>query len=396
MFVKREKMNPKAKRNPDPRAIQFRDPRYCVELARYLKPIEHHLYRVEGDGSYYPASRMVGKGLNQVERAMLLREKMSRFRDPVVISLDASRFDKHVSRPLLEIEHSVYLYCNRAVRFAQLLHMQLKNFVKSDSGMIYVCEGRRMSGDMNTALGNCILMLIMVGAFMSEIGCQWDILDDGDDCLVIVDRCSRARVLAECAPAFLSFGMTIKVEAVVDHIEDVEWCQSKPVEYAPQKFKFVRDWTKVVSQDLVGTKWLGASHCRPRLLQTIGLCELILNMGVPILQEYSIALIRNAHGAQPLGLDQSPLWHRVKHEARLFGRKHLTKLAPQPITDEARLSFQRAFGVSVTDQLLIESSLKSWTFPCVGDKHFEHHFDVQLWSSVRVDRCEATFFGLAA
>jgi len=54
-FVKFEKtvMNPE-KVNPDPRMIQFRDPKYCVALSRFLKPIEHNLYALEGTVGGFP------------------------------------------------------------------------------------------------------------------------------------------------------------------------------------------------------------------------------------------------------------------------------------------------------------------------------------------------------
>lgn len=389
MFVKREKMNPWCKRNPDPRAIQFRDARYCVELARYLKPIEHNLYVVRGSpGSGYPQTRMVGKGLNQVERAMLLMEKLRRFRDPRIVSLDASRFDKHVSRELLEIEHSVYLLCNSEPRFAELLHMQLDNLVRSALGLTYKCRGRRMSGDMNTALGNCILMLIMVSAFMTRGGMDYDVFDDGDDCLLIVEEEHLGWVTANCHAEFLEFGMEIKVEGIATRLEEVEWCQSKPLEYAPGKWKFVRDWRKVLSHDLVGSKWLGNAHCRPRLLHTIGVCELVLNMGVPILQEYSLALIRNARGAKCLSFDRSPLWHRVKHEIKLFGKRRAELLHPKPVTDEARVSFSMAFGVDVEEQLMWEELLRSWSFTCGNNEVTQPFFDVAAWCETRLDRPE--------
>jgi len=184
MFVKFEKID-STKVDPDPRAIQFRDPKYCVEVSKYLKPIEPHLYQFRGDGKQFPATRCIGKGLNSVERATLLKEKFDAFVDPVVISIDCSRFDQHCSAELLEIEHLVYKLLCPDPWFAEILSWQLTNRVRSRHGLEYVAHGRRMSGDMNTALGNCVLMVLMVAAAFQR---DYDMLDDGDDVLVLVER----------------------------------------------------------------------------------------------------------------------------------------------------------------------------------------------------------------
>ncbi len=43
-FVKAEFINSDEKPDPDPRVISPRDPRYNVEVGKYLRPIEHRIY----------------------------------------------------------------------------------------------------------------------------------------------------------------------------------------------------------------------------------------------------------------------------------------------------------------------------------------------------------------
>jgi hypothetical protein len=43
-FVKAEKINWSTKPDPAPRVIQPRDPRYNVEVGRFLLPLEHKVY----------------------------------------------------------------------------------------------------------------------------------------------------------------------------------------------------------------------------------------------------------------------------------------------------------------------------------------------------------------
>lgn len=352
MFVKCEKMLPE-KVNPDPRAIQFRDPRYCVAVASFLKPIEPYLYRLNPRLPQTSKTRLVAKGLNQVQRATLLLRKMAHFRRPVVLSLDMSRFDQHCSLELLQIEHSVYLHSNPDPWFRQLLSWQLFNKVYSRIGFKYTTRGKRMSGDMNTALGNCVIMLSMIIGWCVQHLPSFDLLDDGDDCLLIVEEEDLSEVLRNLPDYCLSCGHELKIENIARDIESVVFCQSRPV-FVSGHYRFVRDWRKVLSHTLVGTRWVHAPHWqRLGFLAGLAECEIALSAGVPILQEYACALMRNSHGAEKLFDTSSGEYRRY-----LFEGKH----SPEEVTVEARLSFEKAFGVSFDEQLDIEKVLASWDF----------------------------------
>jgi len=389
MFVKSERLQPdQAKPNPDPRAIQFRNARYCVELARFLKPIEEHLYCLSGVGVGVPPSRAIAKGLNQVERGELLVEKLSHFSDPVVVSLDASRFDQHVDREVLKIEHSVYLSCVSDAFFARLLSWQLDNRCFSSKGLKYKVAGKRMSGDMNTALGNCVLMIVMLVAFM--VWCKkWDVLDDGDDVLLIIERGDLATLRRTVKGGFLAYGHEIKVENVASRIEDVLFCQSKPIEYAPGRYKFVRNPWKVLSCALSGVKYFNQSGARAKLLYSIGLCELILGLGVPVLQEFGLAVLRNC--GVDKGLDLPPdgsLMSRVRRELRTLGIRTLARVDPQVVAMCARESFAAAFGMAVHEQIRVEARLREWKFDLSGGVDLPAEWDVPRWVRDPLDEPE--------
>jgi len=389
MFVKSEKIAPDPdKPNPDPRAIQFRNPKYCVELGRFLKPIEEHLYLFRHASSGVPKSRNIAKGLNQEERAALLVKKAAFFTDPVFVCLDMKRFDKHVSKALLKLEHSVYLASIQDAYFAWLLSLQLVNRCITSRGIKYKTAGRRMSGDMNTALGNCVLALMMLIAFLDWCP-KWDCLDDGDDSVVIVERQYLPRVLATVRERFLSFGMQVKVEHVADDIHDVEFCQSKIIELNPDRFSFIRNPWKVLSCALVGVKYFNQDGARARLLYTIGLCELILNRGVPVLQDFALAILRNCTTERTLDLPfDGSLMTRVRRELRALKLKHLVRIDPEPITEVARSSFHRAYGVSPDGQVYMEDWLRSWTFEIEGTIELPEEWDVPQWDHRPADTPE--------
>jgi hypothetical protein len=321
---------------------------------------------------------MIGKGLSSDERAQLLKDKMDAFLQPAVVSLDASRFDLHVHEELLKLEHAIYIAMNSDPEFAKLLSWQINNVGVTSLGFKYKCRGRRMSGDMNTALGNCILMIIMVATFMR--GRRYDVLDDGDDCLLIVERSTLPWVLANAHSGFLEFGMEIKIENVAHSLEEVEWCQCRPIMVADDKVKFIRNPAKVFSTALGGTKYFVQEGARRKLVNTIGMSELILNLGVPILQEFALALMRNAETTGSLSLREMESYnHRLKRELPALNMRHLARVDPRPITPVARASFHKAFGFTPTEQLLIERRLAEWTFSFKHTEKLTAEIDVPTW-----------------
>jgi len=349
-FVKSEKFDPSAKVNPAPRMIQARNARYNIEVGRFLRPVEHLLYRMENEYGY----RVIGKGLSTRARAQLLHDKMARFYAPVVLSLDCSRFDQHVSIEQLRMEHSVYLAANPDPYFEQLLSWQLRNSGATSSDIRYKTEGKRMSGDMNTALGNCLLMVMMARAALKAVGASnYELLDDGDDCLVILEQSEEWR-LAGLVDEFLAFGHELKVENRATSILDVNWCQMKPMQVGGE-WRFVADPRKVLSSMTAGTKYWSQPGARESMAFSVGQCLLALYDGVPLIQEYAVALCRNGTRWNN-DIQYADIWYKAKAEKHPF----FTKLEPKPVTNETRLSLERAWGISIQEQYHIETVLSTW------------------------------------
>jgi hypothetical protein len=332
---------------PDCRAIQYRSAPYCVLLASFLKPIEHFLYQLSGRG-LFPDTRIIGKGLSLSARADLCVEKWGRFSNPCALSIDASRFDKHCSEQVLQIEHM--FYCSLLgwdPELVKLLSWQITNkgFL---NGWKYGCQGRRMSGDMNTALGNCLLMCCMVGAALE--GLDYDLLDDGDDCLVFMDKSSLDAIRKRLLLWFPKFGFKLTgLNDVATDLSEIEWCQSKLVE-TEVGWRFVRLPTKVLTSMFTNELYGRGPKVARRLAFQMGAGELVLNTGVPILEEAAKLLLR--HGQEGKLKHTSGLEFLVSREKR-FGKVR--------ITNNTRRSFARAFGISVEEQLAWESLLRQTT-----------------------------------
>lgn len=374
-FVKSEKFNPKDKKNPDPRMIQARQPRYNIRLAQYMRPLEHLIYRMKGP----MGDRCVVKGLNQQQRAELLQAKMARFDSPCVLSMDCSRFDKHVGRRVLEVEHEFYMGLCNDPQLEILLRWQRDNFCSTSNGVKYAVNGGRMSGDMNTACGNCVLMTMMVFAAMRGYR-KWDLMGDGDDCLVIIEESDLSTATADLQREFLSFGQELKVEAAAREIHEVDFCQGRVVAVGDgedRRLMFTRNWRKVLSQSACGVKhWGDPKMVRP-MLSTVGMCEMALGAGVPVLQAFARALIRNGKGQLPKSLDvDEGLALRVKYECKADGLDQLKSVAVErPISMETRESFALAWGLSVGEQLHVEAILDAWTITTVVARDFPLEMD---------------------
>lgn len=357
-FVKAEKFNPEEKTNPDPRMIQARSPRYNLMIAKYLRPSEHIIYNLVGRDKL----REVAKGMNQYERAATIISKFALFRQPVCFSIDCSRWDKHVGRGVLKIEHGFY----RSVvgyhpEFDRLLSCQLQNRCRTSGGVKYSVDGGRMSGDINTALGNCLLMVLMARAAMRELGVDvYSILDDGDDCLIFVEDANFNTVSEGIQRAFLEFGQEVKIENIAREPWDVVFCQSKIV-FNGETHVMVRNWRKVLSQSACGTKhWNDPCQVAP-MLGLVGTCELALSAGIPIIQDYANALIRLAGGkiAKTINAD-SGIVARLKSEFGEGWESAITNARSRPLIPAARASFERTFGVPDWEQRAIGDILANW------------------------------------
>jgi len=264
-FVKFEKILKKPNKRIVPRLIQPRSPEYNVLVGRYIKQLEHPLYHILDRMWKGPT---VMKGLNSFQQGEAFATAWRSFSSPIAIMLDAVRFDQHVSIPMLEWEHSIYLaffHKSGTKELSRLLREQLHNLgsVRTSEGRIkYKVDGCRMSGDMNTAMGNCLLMCSAVYGFVSKLGVRARLFNNGDDCTLIVEKVHSSLVKRELCPYFLKLGFIIDVEGTTDILEGISFCQTNPV-YDGKSYRMVRDPRICLSKDSTLLKrWRGVSGMR--------------------------------------------------------------------------------------------------------------------------------------
>lgn len=348
-FVKAEKINFTEKLDPAPRLIQPRSPRYNVRVGQYIKPIEHPIYRAI-DRSF--GAHVVAKGKNAVERGAMLREAWDSLSDPVAVFLDASRFDQHVSKEALEWEHSVYLAVHQGDPVLQrLLSWQLVNrgFLYCDDGSVkYSVTGCRASGDMNTALGNVLIMCGLMSQFLQEWGGPGArLVNDGDDCVVLVERRMLTTVKAMAQQWFLDFGFTMKIEGDTDVFEKIEFCGSQPV-FDGEKWVMVRNPHTTLDKDMVSVKPINDQPTWARQCQNISDCGLALAGNIPVFCSFYDMLSQGIDTPRQLetGMDYLALG--------MEGKRRVP-------SEAARTSFFMAFDITPDEQVALEEFYDSVT-----------------------------------
>jgi hypothetical protein len=357
-FVKAEKYNFTKKMNPAPRIIQPRDPRYIVESGRYIKPIEKKIYKHLN--TIYGSIAMF-KGLNLDQRGKVLYSHWSSFNKPVAVGLDAKRFDQHVSYQALSWEHKIYqMFYPNNKHFGTLLAWQRKNkcFARNDEGKVkYQTHGKRMSGDTNTALGNCLLMGSLIWTYARRSGVNIRLANDGDDCVVIMEQGDLEKFNGGLNRFFRNHGFELTMEKPVLVFEEIEFCQCHPV-YDGVGYIMVRDPRVAISKDCVSLKPLDNTSIFKMWCSAVGQGGMSLTGGIPVWQNFYARLIQISDGAK--ALEDPTLMTGMKIMGRGMYRRYV-----QP-TPEARLSFWLAFRISPEEQLCLEEYYDSMLFSLDG------------------------------
>jgi len=350
-FLKFETYDFIEKPNPSPRGINPRSDEYLCSLGAYLHPIEKKVYRNISKVFGYP---VVMKGYNQSDRGKLIEEYWTDVDDCVGISIDASRFEQSVGVKALRWEHARYQkYYKGDAKLRKLLSWQIYNRGRAsapDGHLSYRVDGRRMSGDKNTALGNCHISSALAYAFLDSLGLsvkQYRVFCDGDDCVLFISRRYLPEVMSKLPGWYREMGFRMKVEKPAYMLEHVDFCQSRPV-WTPDGYLMVRTPERALSKDSVSKKPLDTIKTYKRWIAAVGQGGLSMTGGIPCCQAFYSCLVRGSEGAQPLNNDPS-LTDFFQYKVQGMNRKETE------VHERTRSSFTLAFNVSPRAQRSIES-----------------------------------------
>nr|WPR18401.1 MAG: RNA-dependent RNA polymerase [Crogonang virus 82] len=207
-----------------------------------------------------------------------------------------------------------------------------------------------MSGDHNTTTGNVLIMCGAVYSYFNKYDIVASLVNDGDDCVIICERKYERLILNTLPSFFAELGFTMVVEKPVYVFERIEFCQAQPILTKDGTYRLVRSICKSMSKDSVSLfpfegkgaqKWMSA----------VGQGGVALASGIPVVQEYYACLHRNARGATPLS-------HPTLVTGLFYCRQGMTGHY-EDVTDETRLSFYLAFGVTPSEQLATEEYFRT-------------------------------------
>lgn len=358
-FVKVEKINFSAKSDPCPRVIQPRSFRYGATLGKQIKHLEKPLFGLIDSIFGGPT---VLKGYDCIASAKHLRGMWDEFSEPVGVGMDASRFDQHCSKLALEWERGIWkLLAADKKLVGWLLKLQQRNVGETwlhDGIVKYTTNGCRMSGDMNTSSGNCLLMCAMVYCYCRKHSInRFRLANNGDDCVLVLEK--RDLHKTRDIPAwFLKLGYTMKVEPPVFAFENISFCQTQPV-WDGVGWRMVRDPRVSLAKDL--TSVLDLSNNRTLRLWHNAMHHggLALTDGVPVFSQFYRMF-------PTCDLQQRP------NETTLsdFSESGFSRMIPKvaysgrEVSPYSRFSFWLAFGILPDTQILLENRFRTMNLGC--------------------------------
>jgi hypothetical protein len=360
-FLKCEKTNLSVKGDPAPRLIQFPNPRYSLELMTYLKFSEKKFMKAI-DAVWGEPTVMSGYNCEQL--GLLMSQKWERYENPVAVPLDFSRFDQHTSTGALDYEFEFYKAAFPGDQhLEELLSWQRKPFgvaVAGDGAISYRCpEGGRGSGQINTSMGNKLIVCGLMWEYFKEVGLEASLANMGDDCVIFCES-HNLSLLRKTLKQWWHFrGYNAVTEEPCYELEKVEFCQSNPVEVNGE-WIMVRNPEKALSKDCIT---LASSETVAQIASSymaISTCGRIINSGVPVSYALHCAIHRaSKRYAKDVEVNPDFMFRMI--EFGNFERMKGLTYKRKAISDGTRLSYYRAFGIAPDTQILIEDYYNSLT-----------------------------------
>jgi hypothetical protein len=205
-------------------------------------------------------------------------------------------------------------------------------------------------------------MCAIVFSLFENYNIDGDLVNNGDDCVLMIEEEDLIGFLPLIAPWFLDFGFTVKIEDPVFVLEQISFCQAQPV-FDGSQYIMVRDPRVCISKDCVSLKPLDNDKITKRWGAAIGLGGISMNGGIPVLQDFYQSLVNHSQGARPL--EDVAL---RRYNDRGLGM-HRCYVEP---TAESRLSFWLAFGIPPDAQIAIEEVYRSSRIGKVGVVSVDH------------------------
>lgn len=323
------------------RGIYARSDDAKVEFGPFFHAIEEVLYEQAEFIKHCPVR----------DRAKYIYEHLYRL-DGEYVATDYSSYEAHFSRELMLscefvlYKHMAKLLPNRHHILGTLATVLLNvNFCKS-RGLTADITACRMSGEMNTSLGNGFTNLMLMSFLCYKKGIVCNGVVEGDDGLFVFPR-GRSPSTKD----FADMGCLIKLEVHQD-VSTASFCG---LIFDPTDLQVITNPLKV----LASTPWSYKryAHSRPSkklgLLRAKALSLLYQYPACPIITAYARYLARMTRGVDPRrSIHQERNWWEYQQLTAAYFNLDLKE--DQSVSLGTRAVFERQFGVSIAAQLEIE------------------------------------------
>lgn len=316
---------------------------------RYFKAIENEVYKLPEFIKHVPVPERPSK-------IRALKQNNRRY-----FQTDFTAFESHFCLEFMNCCESIlYTHCLSGSTDGRFISSVISgiNNMRTRTGIKARVRARRMSGDMCTSLGNGFsnLMLAKFIAFKKNGNIEGFV--EGDDGLFSCD-------FELTADDYKSLGFTIKIDEIDDPCKGsfcgMIFSESGQIIRDPRRFFASFGWTHScihggdnVMAELLKAKSLSACHETPS-------CPV-----VGALARYGLNI--SAH-AKPRFVQDG--YHEYVYDVEV------PEFEP---TNETRLLFEEIFGVSVENQIYIETQIMDGNLDCIQDfiephPHMIHYID---------------------
>lgn len=328
-----------------PRLINARSDYAKVLIGPFFKAIEKKLFSLP----WYI------KKIPRAQWPTYIRDRCGRL-GVKCIATDYSSFESSFTPEVMEhLEMVLYEYMmgKCASEFEVEFVRDLMGINKlSSAGFSMKCVGRRMSGEMNTSLGNGFSNLMLMLFVLFELGCT-DIsgVVEGDDGLFVFNG------PVPSSADFRSLGMEIKLDEHRNYNE-ASFCGVVFAEGVGDNL--MNPLTVLCNQTWVSRDYATATDRTLRSLQIVKALSTLAQLpGCPIVQEVAKWQLRTA-GYEPKEKNQILKWALSQRNTGWWTRKVLedveaSTLDPRPVDYRSRLLVESKYGFSVEAQLQLES-----------------------------------------
>jgi len=159
-------------------------------------------------------------------------------------------------------------------------------------------------------------------------------------------------IVAGIPDYFAQLGFVMKVEAPVEVFEQLVFCQTQPVYVDEVEVRMCRDPRVTLSKDATMMNYEYASTALRTQMNAVGMCGLSLTSGIPVVQSYYVSL------AGSVGRAKQRVDPRF-FETGFYRLSRGLESKSRPVSDAARVSFWRAFGIVPDLQIYLEQYFQS-------------------------------------